>query len=633
MERVTVEHAGERIVLEVPDGTTDEQIQQHLSGGTQKKQSLAKDFATNAPLANQAESIAGRALDIPGMLGKIVPGAENLLPQSVRKPGQEMAARGDIAREREYAQAGEGLKQLVTHPVDTISQFGENLYNKPGETLGGIAKGIAFDPVRNLVPVAPQINAAAKPVVNAAVAPVKFGKDVVKGALVNPEGTHLVPVGKTHYTPESVKEYMAGNIGKEGLVEQATSDILTSPIDKAALKIAGDQVPVAGKIGEATGERIAADYSSPWKLLTDVASTSMLGIPLNAAKRGAQALADAHLARKLQLTPEFHTKLANDVAPVKPTFSEPAPRLKQPSPEFIAENERKLAELRAQQQAQPPAPVAPEPVAAVETPKDMAIQAVAESAPTNTAEAAAKEAVVAKAKTGPINPQDVLATIRARKTALDPRADYAKMIEEAKAAPPSAPRGPVEPVLTPDQKLAELRAGLAQEPRNALFEQEPNTASVQTGGRSSETGPVAPGPTIGEERRLQTAIDRNPNLMRDPRFRKANNMEMIVPEESAVRFANKKDFEQQQIVDRLAGKPFNGSYKEGDKIISVEEYPNPYYNMAPGKVGEPQYHTITKVTNTKTGEVTTEMTELMGEQKAPLRDRVQQILDRNKGKK
>ena len=150
-------------------------------------------------------------------------------------------------------------------------------------------------------------------------------RDVARGAFVNEPGTNLVPVGQTHYTPASVKAYMAGEIPKEQLVVQPTSDILSSPLDRAALKVAGKQVPVQGKILEATGERLAQDYSNPLKVLTDIASTGMGIGPLFTYKRGAQALADRYLANKLQLSPDFQGKLASDKGAPAPTAPPAAP--------------------------------------------------------------------------------------------------------------------------------------------------------------------------------------------------------------------------------------------------------------------------------------------------------------------
>jgi len=55
-ERVTVEHNGERITLEVPDGTTDAEIQAYLQGSTAKPKSAPK------PVIEPAAAVVQTAL-------------------------------------------------------------------------------------------------------------------------------------------------------------------------------------------------------------------------------------------------------------------------------------------------------------------------------------------------------------------------------------------------------------------------------------------------------------------------------------------------------------------------------------------------------------------------------------------
>lgn len=286
-----------------------QKIREHLA--SQPPKNLAQDFAQNAPLANQAESVAGRALDLPGMLGKIIPGAENLLPQSIRAPGQKMVASGDAARAREYDQAGKGLEQLVTNPVDTVSKFANDLVDRPGETLGNIAKGIAFDPLRTLVPVAPQISNASRAVAETAAKPVRAAantaRDIRKG----------IDIGR-------IGEYEGAPSAYQPISPAALKQL--SPRDQQLIKNAGGLVETQGMGAQALGENLVknvkGNFSSVPKTAADLAfhgvpafMTGGASLPATLAmdylgRPLARTAMDARMGSRARLLPESQGELA-----------------------------------------------------------------------------------------------------------------------------------------------------------------------------------------------------------------------------------------------------------------------------------------------------------------------------------
>ena len=87
-ERVTVEQNGERITLEVPDGTSDEQIQSFLSGGAP---SSTPKQTTIGDVADKAFQTALPATYVPGPTGAAQLASE-LKEAQVFKPVVDAAA-------------------------------------------------------------------------------------------------------------------------------------------------------------------------------------------------------------------------------------------------------------------------------------------------------------------------------------------------------------------------------------------------------------------------------------------------------------------------------------------------------------------------------------------------------------
>lgn len=195
-----------------------------------------------------------------------------------------------------------------------------------------------------LAPIAPSV---AKGVYNVGREIAQVPISAAKGALLNEPGTSLFKVGDYYVKPEAVNRYKLGYLTKDqlSLPENliAKEQLFTSPLDKAALKIAGNQVPARGKIAEATGERIAQDYGGDLgaiKFMADVGVPAVTGLPpLFASKRVAQGLADRYLGTKYNFDPDFLAKLRADTGPAPttpyPTWASPAgpgPRNPPPAP-------------------------------------------------------------------------------------------------------------------------------------------------------------------------------------------------------------------------------------------------------------------------------------------------------------
>lgn len=97
MERVTVEQNGELITLEVEDGTTDEQIQAFLSGGSGSAQTSAPDAVPQLPLTGYGPGIGsqlaatGMGQTAAAMAQPYARAGQNLLGQYAASPLTKLA--------------------------------------------------------------------------------------------------------------------------------------------------------------------------------------------------------------------------------------------------------------------------------------------------------------------------------------------------------------------------------------------------------------------------------------------------------------------------------------------------------------------------------------------------------------
>ena len=201
---------------------------------------------------------------------------------------KQMADAGIVGQEqRPLLEAGAGLLPVAPGAV-------KGAYNVAREIPGAVKAGI-----ETAAPYAKM--------------PYTVPRDIAKGAFINEPNTSLVPINPKEgiVSPAAVEQYMAGKLPKEALsLPENRQQIGT--MDRALLKLSGNQAPVRGGIAQATGERIASDFGNPTKIATDVISTGLLGVPFNLAKRGVQGVADLALSNKLKLDPEFLAKYKAD---------------------------------------------------------------------------------------------------------------------------------------------------------------------------------------------------------------------------------------------------------------------------------------------------------------------------------
>ena len=202
---------------------------------------------------------------------------------------KQMADAGIVGQEqRPLLEAGAGLLPIAPSAV-------KGAYNVAREIPGAVRSGI-----ETAAPYAKM--------------PYTVPRDMAKGAFLNNKtDSALAPiVEESIVSPAAVEQYMAGKLPKEALSLPENRQQL-STIDRALLKLSGNQAPVRGGIAQATGERIASDFSDPTKIATDVISTGLLGVPFNLAKRGVQAGADLALSNKLKLDPAFLKRYNADI--------------------------------------------------------------------------------------------------------------------------------------------------------------------------------------------------------------------------------------------------------------------------------------------------------------------------------
>jgi hypothetical protein len=142
-ERVTVEQNGERITLEVPDGTSDEQIQSFLSGGATPKQTTIGD------VADKAFQTALPATYVPGPTGFNAGAVKQTLSPLVE--AGKSAVTG-YAKNPLTAAVDIGMTSMGLPPPYATVQTGKGLYNTyqgaraAVNTAQGLASAIAETP-------------------------------------------------------------------------------------------------------------------------------------------------------------------------------------------------------------------------------------------------------------------------------------------------------------------------------------------------------------------------------------------------------------------------------------------------------------------------------------------------------
>jgi ElaB/YqjD/DUF883 family membrane-anchored ribosome-binding protein len=139
MERVTVEQNGERFTLEVPEGTSDDQIKSFLS---QQQGGSASNLTT--PPADVSQNVSAQAPAIASGAARELIGGE-----------ATASARNALEVAKNATQwTPNAIMEVVSHPVQTAQAFvsGHPWANTPVKTLaGGIGKNVAGSLAQGLV--------------------------------------------------------------------------------------------------------------------------------------------------------------------------------------------------------------------------------------------------------------------------------------------------------------------------------------------------------------------------------------------------------------------------------------------------------------------------------------------------
>lgn len=349
----TIEYQGREFQIEGPDNASQDQLKAVILQHTKAEQPIEQPRAQTSN--SLIKDIAGTYLETPAALAT---GLVSSIPAGIVGLGDILTGKGvDTAAKNVQAiqqagtyqprtQAGQQATESVAGALNYIPQkAGDYLFNRAQEAglspevsagIGTVGQ-LVVDPFNLLgfksvrAPIVSGAKAVGRGaavvpeiVSSAAKAPFKAPgvvKDIAKGAFVSEEPAKA-PIGETYFTSNGVDKYMKGEITKQELNEkyqQPIKDVLTSPLEKAALKISGKEVPYRGQVAEATGQRLAEEYKSqpyalPLEALSAIGGLSTVGLPITpyAVKRSIVGLSDAYLAKKLNLDPAFLEKYHAD---------------------------------------------------------------------------------------------------------------------------------------------------------------------------------------------------------------------------------------------------------------------------------------------------------------------------------
>jgi hypothetical protein len=307
--------------------------------------------------------------------------------------------------------------------------------------------------------------------------------DVARGAFNAATGgeTALAPLGKTYVTPEGADLFRQGRIDiatvESPQYTRPISELATGAVDRAALKVAGNQIPLRGQGAQAFGERVMSDYiANPYKAAVDIGLPLLTGgavPPIYALGRGLQAGADMRLAGK-GFDPGLQQQIAQ--AKTQQAFQPPAaPRLTynptasgpvDPATMYatpggqVGTNLSQMDQAAMAEKYPPPAPVSP-----AEIIQQAAAERIQQTTPVMSAEQQAKiDQVRARAQA-----QEETARA-ARVAALQQRAQaaggYTPPVAEAPVAQPANTLSSLRDRLTPQtpEQLAAVEAYNALSP-------------------------------------------------------------------------------------------------------------------------------------------------------------------------
>ena len=244
---------------------------------------------------------------------------------------QDPAYQQELSR-RLMGGVGEGIQNYVVNPVSQATGLPTaDVANMTGTAMAGVAPAVGRATAATAGAVGRGASAVGSGIKTAATAPV----NVARGAFNAATGgeTALAPLGKTYVTPEGANLFRQGRIDIATLESpqytRPISELATGAVDRAALKVAGNQIPLAGQGAQAFGERVMSDYiANPYKAAVDIGLPLLTGgavPPIYALGRGIQAGADMRLASK-GFDPSLQQQIAT--AKTQQVFQQPqAPRL------------------------------------------------------------------------------------------------------------------------------------------------------------------------------------------------------------------------------------------------------------------------------------------------------------------
>jgi hypothetical protein len=313
----------------------------------------------------------------------------------------------------------------------------------------------------------------------AAMAPVQAAKGAFNAATGGESA--LVPLGKTYITPEGAQ------LLREGRIDVATaespqytrpiSELPSNAIERGALKIAGQQMPVAGKGAQAFGERVMSDYiANPYKAAVDIGIPLVTGVPFSpySIGRGMQAGADYLLSRKgfdpglQQQVAQAKTQQAFQPPQVPQLTYNPSPGPVEPSTIYATPggqagtNLPQVGQAALGEKYPPPAPVSP-----AEVSQQAAAARIQPAAPAMSAE---QQALIdqVRARTAAKTEAERVARVTALQQRAQAAGGYTPPVAEA-PAPAPAPTNSLEALrsrLTPQtpEQLAAVEAYNALSP-------------------------------------------------------------------------------------------------------------------------------------------------------------------------
>ena len=378
-----------------------------------------------------------------------------------------------------------------------------------------------------------------------AAAPVRAGAQVaeglfggVTGRIARPGETpgplqtpsSRIPLGETFIDPADWGRFQRGEITLDQLRARPIQELPRNAVDRAALAMAGNEMPAAGQSMRAFGEALGRQYRrNPLTSAIDI-GVGALGLPPPVASyRVGQGLADYYLSRR-GFDPNLPQQLQAaqgqagvDIMrqramnqppriPYNPTPAQPvAPGPIYVSPEGVAGTNVNQVSQAGAQQRYAPQPVAPQ----AATPAQI--------------QAAAAQRVEQYPVRSP-EQQAILEQIRARGAA-QREAELAARAQATMGENYQAPAAaPVAPPMTLDQR----RASLADQPINRLFEQEqPVTPVAPTEIKPFTTVEERPRTALDDVNE-QRAIESNPGLARNPIYQRKGTLSMVMPENALV---------------------------------------------------------------------------------------------------